>query len=109
LVGTTFITGSLHLALYLSNPYAASQIRADPSVIWLVIFYGATMIIFTMYGGGFVTISAYLVDIFGTLHVDGIHNRLLTAWASAGVLGPLAVTYLRNMSLNNATTDLITK
>jgi NAD(P)H-dependent flavin oxidoreductase YrpB (nitropropane dioxygenase family) len=67
------------------------------------------MIIFTMYGGGFATIPAYLADIFGTLHVGGIHGRLLTAWATAGVLGPFAITYLRNMSLNDAIADLVAK
>jgi MFS family permease len=101
-----FVMGTL---LYLSIPYAASQVSADPSVMWLIMFYGATMIIFTMYGGGFSTIPAYLADIFGTLHVGGIHGRLLTAWATAGVLGPFAITYLRNMSLDNAINDLVAK
>jgi NAD(P)H-dependent flavin oxidoreductase YrpB (nitropropane dioxygenase family) len=84
-------------------------VSADPSVTWLIMFYAATMIIFTMYGGGFATIPAYLADIFGTLHVGGIHGRLLTAWATAGVLGPFAITYLRNMSLNDAIADLVAK
>jgi MFS family permease len=54
-------------------------------------FYVATMLIFTMYGGGFATIPAYLADLFGTKYVGGIHGRLLTAWSTAGVLGPLIV------------------
>ena len=66
---------------------AASQRARRPS-IWLVYFYAATMIIFTMYGGGFATIPAYLADMFGTRYVGGIHGRLLTAWSLAGVLGP---------------------
>ncbi|RCX05809.1 OFA family MFS transporter [Marinomonas foliarum] len=101
-----FVLGTL---LYLSIPYAASAVSADPSVTWLVMFYAATMIIFTMYGGGFATIPAYLADIFGTLHVGGIHGRLLTAWATAGVLGPFVITYLRNLSVENAITDLVNK
>ncbi|MEM6615882.1 MAG: OFA family MFS transporter [Pseudomonadota bacterium] len=75
----------------------------------LIGFYIATMIIFTMYGGGFATIPAYLADIFGTMHVGGIHGRLLTAWSTAGVLGPFAITYLRNLSKNNAIDDLMTQ
>ena len=43
----------------------------------LVCFYADTMLIFTMYGGGFATIPAYLADIFGTMHVGAIHGRLL--------------------------------
>ena len=72
-------------------------------------FYAATMIIFTMYGGGFATIPAYLADIFGTLHVGGIHGRLLTAWSTAGVLGPFAITYLRNNSFESAINNLALK
>jgi MFS family permease len=98
-----FVLGTV---LYLSIPVAASQVSADPAVMWLVMFYAATMIIFTMYGGGFATIPAYLADIFGTMHVGGIHGRLLTAWATAGVLGPLAITSLREMSRASAIEDL---
>ena len=69
----------LGILLYLSIPYAANQVGAAPSVVWLVVFYAATMIIFTMYGGGFATIPAYLADLFGTKFVGGIHGRSLTA------------------------------
>jgi hypothetical protein len=62
-----------------------------------------------MYGGGFATIPAYLADIFGTRYVGGIHGRLLTAWSTAGVLGPLAITSLRQASVNDAIHDLVTK
>lgn len=95
-----FIIG---IALYLSIPYFAST--GGATSLWG--FYIATMIIFTMYGGGFATIPAYLADIFGTLHVGGIHGRLLTAWSTAGVLGPFAITYLRNLSKNSAISDLV--
>jgi hypothetical protein len=33
-------------------------------------------------------------DIFGTMHLDAIHGRLLSAWSVAGVLGVL-VNYMR--------------
>ena len=65
------------------------------------------MIIFTMYGGGFATIPAYLADIFGLAFVGAIHGRLLTAWSTAGVLGPLAITYLREASVTRSITDLV--
>ena len=101
-----FIVGIL---LYLSIPYSASQMSINPNVTLLVYFYAATMIIFTMYGGGFATIPAYLADIFGTRYVGGIHGRLLTAWSTAGILGPLAITSLRSNSINNAMEQLATK
>jgi len=56
-------------------------------------------VIMSMYGGGFSTIPAYLADIFGTRFVGGIHGRLLTAWSTAGVLGPVLVNYLREFQI----------
>ena len=97
------------MLLYVSIPFVATQVSVEPSVMWLVLFYGATMIIFTMYGGGFATIPAYLADMFGTLHVGGIHGRLLTAWSTAGVLGPFAITYLRQISVDDAIDSLSAK
>jgi len=94
-----FVVG---IVLYLSIPYTAHQVSVSSSSVWLVYFYAATMIIFTMYGGGFATIPAYLADLFGTRFVGGIHGRLLTAWSTAGVLGPLAITSLRESSLQQA-------
>lgn len=94
-----FILGIL---LYLSIPLIAIQSVSGTSLIWLILFYGATMIIFTMYGGGFATIPAYLADLFGSFHVGGIHGRLLTAWSTAGILGPLLISYLRESSIQKA-------
>ena len=104
---TYYIFFVLGIALYLSIPFSAVEVSASPAVVWLVTFYAATMIIFTMYGGGFATIPAYLADIFGTFHVGGIHGRLLTAWSTAGVLGPLAITQLRQISVDKAIDNLI--
>lgn len=101
-----FVLGA---ALYMSIPFIATQASINPSVTALVMFYAVTMIIFTMYGGGFATIPAYLADIFGTLHVGGIHGRLLTAWSTAGILGPLAITQLREHSLNKVLHELAAK
>ena len=106
---TYWIFFLLGIVLYLSIPFSAQQVSASPSVVWLVYFYTATMIIFTMYGGGFATIPAYLADIFGTKYVGGIHGRLLTAWSTAGVLGPLAITSLRQNSVNTAINDLVSR
>jgi MFS family permease len=56
-------------------------------------------IILSMYGGGFATVPAYLADIFGTQFVGAIHGRLLTAWSTAGIIGPVVVNYLREFQL----------
>jgi MFS family permease len=106
---TYWIFFALGIVLYCSVPFAATQVGAQPAVTWLLLFYGATMLIFTMYGGGFATIPAYLADVFGTRFVGGIHGRLLTAWSTAGVLGPLAITSLRENAVARAITDLASK
>jgi len=61
-----------------------------------ILFY---VIILSMYGGGFATIPAYLRDLFGMINVGAIHGRLLTAWAAAGVAGPVLVNYIREYEL----------
>ena len=106
---TYWVFFALGIMLYCSIPFTAEQVSVNPTVIWLIYFYAATMIIFTMYGGGFATIPAYLADVFGTKFVGGIHGRLLTAWSTAGVLGPLAITSLRENAVSKAINDLVAK
>lgn len=65
----------------------------------VVAFIAAYCVILSMYGGGFATIPAYLRDRFGTLQVGAIHGRLLTAWSTAGVLGPVLVNYIREYQI----------
>ncbi len=103
---TYWVFFGLGIVLYLSIPFVAHQVSVQPATIWLVYFYAATMIIFTMYGGGFATIPAYLADVFGTRYVGGIHGRLLTAWSLAGFLGPVAITSLRERAITTAIRDL---
>jgi MFS family permease len=77
-----FVLGGL---LYLALPFAASTLG---SVALFVLIAG---VLISMYGGGFATIPAYLKDLFGSYHVSAIHGRLLTAWSTAGIVGPLLV------------------
>src|SRR5262249_30657376 len=62
----------------------------------LAVFAAAFCLIASMYGGGFATVPAYLADMFGTQFVGAIHGRLLTAWSTAGILGPVIVNYLHD-------------
>jgi MFS family permease len=79
-------------ALYASVP--ASAMAGNK-----MLFVAAFCIILSMYGGGFATVPAYLADLFGTQMVGAIHGRLLTAWATAGILGPVVVNYMRDYQL----------
>ena len=65
----------------------------------LIVFALAFAVIVSMYGGGFATVPAYLADVFGTQYVGAIHGRLLTAWSTAGILGPLIVTRMRDAGI----------
>jgi MFS family permease len=67
----------------------------------VALFALAYCIIISMYGGGFATIPAYLKDIFGVHYVGAIHGRLLTAWAAAGVFGPVLVNYIRQYQVDH--------
>jgi MFS family permease len=83
----------LGMVLYASLPSAAGAGSK-------LLFVGAACIIVSMYGGGFSTVPAYLADIFGTQFVGAIHGRLLTAWSTAGILGPVVVNYMREYQLS---------
>ena len=87
---TFFILGIVLYALAPSFAHMGSR----------TLFVGAFCIILTMYGGGFATIPAYLADIFGTQFVGAIHGRLLTAWSTAGVVGPFVVTAIRQAQVD---------
>ncbi len=58
------------------------------------VFEAALFVVFTMYGGGFATIPAFLADMFGPENVGAIHGAVLTAWSAAAITGPLIITEL---------------
>lgn len=91
---TYFIFFVLGAALYLFAPITAGMKS-------LALFVGVFCVIASMYGGGFATIPAYLADMFGTQFVGAIHGRLLTAWSTAGILGPVVVNYLHDTRLES--------
>lgn len=84
---TYYVFFALGLVLYVAAAYAAAAKNVTA-------FVGLFCAILTMYGGGFATIPAYLADLFGTQYVGAIHGRLLTAWSTAGILGPMLVTQI---------------
>ncbi|MCI0668412.1 MAG: OFA family MFS transporter, partial [Methylococcaceae bacterium] len=90
---TYFIFFAVGIALYAAVP----SMGAAGKIGFFILLYA---IILSMYGGGFATIPAYLADIFGTKFVGGIHGRLLTAWSTAGILGPVLVNYIREFQID---------
>ena len=83
---TYFIFFSLGAILYFFLPLTrADRLNSVP------LFVASPCVLLSMYGGGFATIPAYLKDLFGGYNVSAIHGRLLTAWSTAGIVGPLIV------------------
>ncbi len=84
----TYITFFVvQVCLFLAIP----KIAADGKIH---LFEAAAFTVFTMYGGGFATVPAFLADIFGEDNVGAIHGVLLTAWSAAAVVGPVIITQL---------------
>jgi MFS family permease len=80
--------------LYAPIPYSGSF----HSIALFVLCY---TVIFSMYGGAFATVPAYLRDMFGTRYVGAIHGLSLTAWSTAGIFGPVLVNYIREYNIDN--------
>jgi len=87
---TFFLLG---IAMYALAPWAA---HSGQKALFVAFF----CVILSMYGGGFATVPAYLADVFGTQFVGAIHGRLLTAWSTAGIVGPVVVNYIREFEIS---------
>lgn len=77
---------------YLSNP---------------ILFMIAMFIIMTCYGGGFSSIPAYIGDIFGTKQLGAIHGYILTAWAAAGLAGPIFTSWVYETTQSYTNTMMV--
>lgn len=93
---TYFIFFALGAVLYFLLPQTGANHWNN-----IKLFVVISAVLLSMYGGGFATVPAYLRDIFGTYNVSAIHGRLLTAWSTAGVLGPLLVNHMREYELQH--------
>ncbi len=80
------------IAMYLLAPWAAHNGHA-------LLFIACFCVVLSLYGGAFAALPAYLADRFGMLFVGAIHGRLLTAWSTAGIIGPALFAYLREASI----------
>jgi len=89
---------------YLSRPivfilFFVTQIIAFyllTTVTSILIFQILLYYIMTCYGGAFASIPAYIGDIFGTKELGAIHGYILTAWALAGLAGPIIIAYVKD-------------
>jgi OFA family oxalate/formate antiporter-like MFS transporter len=52
-------------------------------------------VVLLCYGGGFGTMPAFATDYFGAKDIGSIYGLMLTAWGTAGVVGPTLIAYVR--------------
>ncbi|KIY22521.1 L-lactate MFS transporter [Mesobacillus subterraneus] len=81
---TTFFV--LQIGLFFMLPHTTNAI----------LFQVMLAVIYTCYGGGFASIPAYIGDLFGTKQLGAIHGYILTAWAAAGLVGPMFAAYIKD-------------
>jgi MFS transporter, OFA family, oxalate/formate antiporter len=77
---------------------------ALPSITHAILFQVVLFLILTCYGGGFAAIPAYIGDLFGTKQLGAIHGYILTAWALAGLVGPILASWIRETTESYAGT-----
>lgn len=61
------------------------------------IFSALVCYVLLCFGGGFATMPSFITDVFGAKKMSAIYGVSLTAWAMAGILGPLFLGYLKDM------------
>ncbi|MDF0726306.1 OFA family MFS transporter [Cytobacillus sp. S13-E01] len=74
-----------------------------PQTTEAFLFQVMLAVIYTCYGGGFAAIPAYIGDMFGTKQLGAIHGYILTAWAAAGLAGPMFAAWMKDTTGSYAT------
>jgi OFA family oxalate/formate antiporter-like MFS transporter len=60
------------------------------------IFSALVCYILLCFGGGFGTMPSFVMDVFGSKKMSVMYGAMLTAWAAAGLAGPLLVASLKD-------------
>ncbi len=84
----------LQAALFFLLPFVGSA-----SFVLLAVL---AFIIVSCYGGGFGTMPAFNADYFGSKNVGMIYGLMITAWGFGGVLGPLLISYMYDLTRSYA-------
>ncbi len=72
--------------------FAILMTERDPWVFSALVCY-----ILLCFGGGFATMPSFIIDVFGSRNMSAIYGAMLTAWAAAGIVGPLYVGYYKDV------------
>jgi OFA family oxalate/formate antiporter-like MFS transporter len=84
-------------ALYILLPQIGNQ----------MIFTVITCYLLACYGGGFATMPAFVADSFGPGYIGKVYGMMLTAWAAAGIVGPLVFAQIKGIAVYVAAALLI--
>ena len=103
------------LSDYIGRPLTYSLIFVLDVVMLLIliifkqpfIFALALCLLMSCYGAGFSVIPAYLGDVFSTKELGAIHGYVLTAWAAAGMVGPLLLSWTHQVLHNYYVTLIV--
>lgn len=76
------------------------------TVLFLVLAHVSTfgllvalaVIIALCYGGGFGTMPAFTADYFGPKYAGAIYGTMLTAWGVGGILGPILIAQVKDLT-----------
>jgi OFA family oxalate/formate antiporter-like MFS transporter len=68
------------------------------------VFSALVCYILLCFGGGFGTMPSFVMDVFGARKMSVMYGAMLTAWAAAGVAGPLLVASLKDNYPDRAVT-----
>ena len=60
------------------------------------VFSALVCYVLLCFGGGFATMPSFVMDVFGPARMSAVYGAILTAWAAAGIAGPVYVGYLKD-------------
>ena len=61
------------------------------------VFSALVCYVLLCFGGGFATMPSFVLDVFGAKRMSAVYGAILTAWAAAGIAGPVYVGYLKDV------------
>ena len=100
----------LTIPVALGLPYLTTMVtEGSGGTLPLTLFYGGSVFAISLYGGIFSVLPAQISDNFGLKHAGAIHGRALTAWSTSAVVGPKLLTTLRQTSVEDAISDLVSR
>lgn len=110
LIGWTSLSNSLGRLFWASVSDKIGRVNtfiamlSSAAVVFLILPHVHSPVFFSIllaytlasYGGGFGTIPSLISDLYGPKRMSAVHGKILTGWASAGLIAPPAFGYLKD-------------